>query len=341
MLSLLALARIIFDYPCVTSLMTDPIPAITALEVRQHNAITTARYEMTACEMDIVFYLLSLLRKEDRIGTFYQIKVLDLMTLTGREWNYQQFLEATSALRTREYVFEDNNRLLQVGLLASAEYLKGEGVIELEISEKIRPYFIDLKRNFTSFRLQAAFGLNSKYAKRIYQIVSQWKDKSETRTFSLHDLKVMLALKDPKGIEPEQYTKVSMFKKHVLDIAVSQINQGTDLQIAYKLHKKGRAFDRITFTVETQQPQQLPIPFEDTIGHTRIQTARQRLDELQIHDPRLVDVILGDERYIAELFSFIHALKTNKIKATSNAGGLFLTKTGLREVKLRKNAKNE
>ena len=34
----------------------------TGLEIRQHNAITTARYEMTACEMDIVFYLLSLLK---------------------------------------------------------------------------------------------------------------------------------------------------------------------------------------------------------------------------------------------------------------------------------------
>lgn len=84
---------------------------------------------------------------------------------------------------------------MQVGLLASAEYLKGEGVIELEISEKMRPYLIDLKRNFTSFRLQAAFSLSSKYAKRIYQIASQWKDKSETRVFSLHDFKIMLVSK--------------------------------------------------------------------------------------------------------------------------------------------------
>ena len=92
----------------------------TGLEIRQHNAITTARYEMTACEMDIVFYLLSLLKKEDRVGTFYRVKVLDLQHLTGRQWNYQQFLEATSALRSREYVIEDNKRILQVGLLASA-----------------------------------------------------------------------------------------------------------------------------------------------------------------------------------------------------------------------------
>lgn len=315
--------------------MSEIQAASGALEVRQHNAITTARYEMTACEMDIVFYLLSLLRKEDRVGTFYQVKVTDLMAMTGRQWNYQQFLEATSALRTREYIFEDNKRLLQVGLLASSEYLKGEGVIELEISEKIRPYFIDLKRNFTSFRLQAAFSLNSKYAKRIYQIASQWKDKSQTRTFSLHDFKVMLMLKDPKGIEAEQYTKVSMFQKHVLDLAVAQINEHTELRIAYQLHKKGRAFEEISFTVEMQEPQQLPIPFEDTMDPDRVETARQRLLELQILDQRLTAQILGDAQLMGVLFSFLHRLKTGKLKSTSNPGGLFLTMVGLRETKKR------
>ena len=321
--------------------MADSALTNIALEVRQHNAITTARYEMTACEMDIVFYLLSLLRKEDRIGTFYRVKVTELMAVTGREWNYHQFLEATSALRTREYIFEDNNRLLQVGLLASAEYLKGEGVIELEISEKIRPYFVDLKRNFTSFRLQAAFSLNSKYAKRIYQIASQWKDKSETRTFTLHDFKVMLALKDPKGVEPEQYTKVSMFKKHVLDVATTQINKNTDLRIAYKLHKKGRSFDTISFTLEVQQPQQLPLPFEEAIDQTKLQIAQQRLDELQIKDPRLVEAILNNEEHVADLFSFVHKMRTDKVKVTSNAGGLFLTMVGLREAKGKSQSKGK
>lgn len=314
-------------------------PEPRALEVRQHNAITTARYEMSACEMDIVFYLLSLLRKEDKIGTFYQVKVLDLMALTGRQWNYQQFQEATSALRGREFVFQDDHRLLQVGLLASAEYLKGEGVIELEISEKIRPYLIDLKRNFTSFRLQAAFSLTSKYAKRVYQLASQWKDKTETRVYSLHDFKVMLTLKDPKGEEPEQYTKVSMLQKFVLDVAVKQINERTELRIGYELVKKGRAFNTIQFSVEHQEPEQLPIPFESGLDEAKIIAARHRLAELEIRDTRLVEQIVGDAQLLTELFNFVHKLKTGKVKATTNPGGLFLTIIGLREAKAKNKVK--
>src|SRR5688572_8979116 len=105
---------------------TKEIEKTKAIEIRQHNAITTARYEMSACEMDIVFYLLSLLKKEDQKGKMYQVRVKDLQEVTGREWNYNQFIDATSALRSREYIIENDKRLLQVGLLASAEYIKGE-----------------------------------------------------------------------------------------------------------------------------------------------------------------------------------------------------------------------
>jgi len=309
---------------------TKDIEKTKAIEIRQHNAITTARYEMSACEMDIVFYLLSLLKKEDQKGKMYQVRVKDLQEVTGREWNYNQFIDATSALRSREYIIENEKRLLQVGLLASAEYIKGEGLIELEISEKVRPYLIDIKNNFTSFRLQAAFSLSSKYAKRIYQIASQWKDIGESKIFTLHDFKVMLMLKDPKGKEPEQYTKVSMLQKFVLDTAVNQINKNTDLKISYSLIKKGRSYQSIRFYVNTQVPEQIPIPFEQPIEEGRIQTARQILDSLGITDGKIIGEILSKKELVDKLFKFNYDLKTGRTKADKNPAGLLLTILGIR-----------
>lgn len=309
--------------------MTDD-STIEIREIRQHNAITTARYEMSACEMDIVFSLLSMLRKEDRAGTFYRISVLELQKLTGRTWNYQRLLEATSNLRTREYTFEDGKHLLQVGLLASALYVKGEGILELEISERIRPYLLDLKNNFTSYRLQAVFSLSSKYSKRIYQIASQWKDVGETKTYTLDEFKVMLALKDPKGIAPEQYEKVSALQKYVLDVATAQINEHTDLHIKYELLKKGRSFHSIRFYVSRQQLQQLPILFEASPEDAKVLGARQHLATLEIKDPKLVQQVVEDPKLVESLYSFVYKLKTERIKATTNPGGLFLKMHGLR-----------
>lgn len=280
--------------------------------------------------MDIVFALLSKLSVEDKPGTLYQLRIQELELLTGRQWNYQRLYESTEKLNSRIYHFADKYARLQVSLLASAEYRVGKGVIELEISEKMRPYLIDLKSNFTSYRLQAALSLTSKFAKRIYQLAAQWKDVGETKTYTLDEFKIMLNLKDPRGKEPEQYTKLSTLQRDVLKVATTQINERTDLCISYELLKKGRSFHSVKFYVNAQVPHQLPIPFELPVNDAKAQMARKHLEDLEIKDPQLVGKILGNEQHIAALFKFIYKMKTDKVNAKSNAGGLFLKIQGLR-----------
>ncbi|MBB4603586.1 plasmid replication initiation protein [Hymenobacter luteus] len=304
-------------------------PQPNAVEIRQSNAITTARYDMTALEMDIMFALLSRLNKNDKPGTMYRLRVQELEQLTGREWNYARLGPSVDTLMERSYHIEVGDSWLKVGMLASAEYIKGQGVIELEISEKLRPYLIDLKSNFTSYRLQSVLSLTSKYAKRVYELASQWKDVGATKTYSLDEFKYMLNLKDPTGKEPEQYVQISALKKFVLDIAVQQINEHTDLTISYKLGKVGRSYQTVGFYVVRQQPQQLPIPFELSEEDARVQMARKHLDDLAIKDTTLVNHILSSEVRLKDLFAFVYKLKTSKIKAATNAGGLFLKMHGL------------
>lgn len=280
--------------------------------------------------MDIVFALLSKLSSQDKPGTMYLVRVRELELLTGRQWNYKQLLDSTEQLNSRIYHIEDKTKVLQISLLASAEYLKGKGVIELEISEKMRPYLIDLKSNFTSYHLQAALSLTSKFAKRIYQLVSQWKDVGHTKTYTLDEFKYMLNLKDPKGKEPEQYVAIANFQRDVLKVAMTQINEHTDLRVSYELLKSSRAYDRIKFYVNAQEPKQLLIPFELPVDDAKAQMASKHLESLGIIEPKLVQEILQSPKLMEALFGFIYKLKTDKIKADKNPGGLFLKMNGLR-----------
>ncbi|WP_338423794.1 replication initiation protein [Hymenobacter cyanobacteriorum] len=105
--------------------------------------------------------------------------------------------------------------------------------------------------------------------------MSQWKDKDTTRTYSLDEFKQLLHLKDPKGKEPELFQNISQLKARVLDIAVRQVSEHTDLRIDYTLVKRGRAYDAVCFPIARQQPQQLPIPFEQPAEDARAYTAKQ------------------------------------------------------------------
>ena len=114
-------------------------------EIRQHNIITTARYEMSAIEMDLVFCLLSMLKPNNEDGLKYFIDVRELENITGRNWNYQQLQDATYKLNERVYQYQDDKKLVQFSILQSAEYLKGTGTIELMIAEKAKSFLLDLK----------------------------------------------------------------------------------------------------------------------------------------------------------------------------------------------------
>jgi plasmid replication initiation protein len=229
------------------------------LEVRQHNAITTARYEYSELQLDVFFYLLSML-KQGKADGVYEIVVKDLSAITGKEYKYAYLRKATEGMGSRMFEISTPKRLDQLWMFQRVTYVLGEGRIEVEFANPIKPYLFDLKDNFTSFQLYAALRLSSKYAKRIYALCSQWKDKGQTQTFSLDEFKKMLCLLDDKG--NEQYKQIGQFKQFVLDESVKQINQHTDLQIGYTLQKRGRSFNNITFTVK-QQPLAVVLPMKD------------------------------------------------------------------------------
>lgn len=303
---------------------------LNTLEIRQHNAITTARYDYSACQLDILFYLLSKLKKEAAPDQQYRFHNKDIEAMTGRQWNYQQLREATEDMGSRMFAVEDNKEYRQMWMFQEVKYLKGQGCFDIVLSKSIQPYLFELKNNFTSYQLHSALKLTSKYAKRIYQLASQWKDIGETCIYPLEQLKIMFGLIDPHGKKPEQFERISDFKKKVLDVAVRQINEHTEFEISYHLIKSGRSFQAVRFYINSQKSQQLPIQFEKPIEETRYQNARQILDNLGIKDTKLIQEILSSEKLTDGLFKFNYDLKTGRTKADKNPAGLLLKVLGLR-----------
>jgi plasmid replication initiation protein len=310
------------------------------LEVRQANALTNARYEYTETQANIFLVLLSKLRK-DSPDDVYQISVPELEKLTSKKLNYKQLRNSTEEMMGRVHKIHTHHNgkevFRQLVLFKRIDYILGTGTIELEFNEYAIPYLFDLKNNFTSFQVQAALNLPSKHAKRIYQICSQWKDKGQTKKVAILDLKKTLGLADDKG--NEEYTILAMFKKKVLDVAVKQINEKTDLRIDYQLEKVGRAFQNIFFTVQSQIPA-TTIPFDlipdvpaDVIGMSlhQVESAGRLLAQLSITTPELVAQILASPAHVAACNKFAHDLKTGKHAKAHSLSGLLLTVLGIKK----------
>lgn len=305
-----------------------------SIEVRQDNAITTARYDYSACQLDILFYLLSKLRKDDEVNKSYFIYVSEIESMTGRKWNYQQLREATADLGSRMFEIETDKVYRQLWIFQKVDYVKGKGCLEIALSAYIRHYLFDLKNNFTSYQLHSVLKLTSKYAKRIYTICSRWKDLGESKNFDIDELKYSLKIKDPHGKEPEQFKQISQFKQFVLDIAVKQINEHTELKIEYVIEKEGRSFKNIKFRIQKSKTAQIPIPFDVEPADMKRTQVKEILEALGIKDVNLMNTIMRDSKLIDGVFKFNYDLKIGRIKSDKNPAGLLLTILGLKQAKI-------
>ena len=234
--------------------------------IKQHNTITSGRYDFSACQLDILFMLLASLDESDEVSKQYYIRVKDIELITGRKWNYQQLREGTEDMMSRVFEIQMPQGLRQIVLFTTVQYLDGTGSFYMKINEDARPYFFDLKNNFTLLELKSVLSCTSKHAKRLYSLACQWRGTGG-HTYSIGELKEMLGLKDPKGKEKEQYSQIGELKKYVLDIAKKQINEHTDIVFDYELLKiRGRSFDTIKLFCGFSKPKlQLEIDFKGDI----------------------------------------------------------------------------
>ena len=207
-----------------------------SVEIWQDNVLTVARYEMTEAEKNILYMVVAQVRKGDPEDKYYQVSVNEMAAVMGSDrLKAEPYRQATKKLMTR--VFETtlaNGDFLQATFITSAQFKKGTDIIEIELSRKVRPFYVDLNQRFSKIQLAAAISLNSAYAKRIYELLCMYKNmKDKTFRRNLVDLKTMLSVIDQKTGK-DSYSNWTRFQKNILDIASKEINGHTDLSFTYK-----------------------------------------------------------------------------------------------------------
>ncbi len=298
--------------------------------IRQDNSITNARYDFTACQLDILFCVMGQIHDEDTSDKIYVIYAREIEEITGRQWQYAQFKEATENMGSRVFEIETDKIYRQFWLFQQVDYVKGQGRIEVMFTRQAINLLKNLKNNFTTYELQSALSMSSKYAKRIYQICSQWKDIGESKKFDIKELKANLGLIDDKG--NEQFKQITHLKEKVLDVSVKQINEHTDLEISYHMageHGRKKPLKTVTFYMKKKSPIIIPIEFDkEKNPDVRMQQLHLVLDKLGIKSSAIVKQIMANEEMIKQVFKFSYQYQTGEIKA-DNPAGLLLTKLGI------------
>lgn len=132
--------------------------------------------------------------------------------------------------------------------LQSVDYIEGEGKIKILFTKELIPFISELERNFTKYYIRDTAKMTSVYAIRLYELIIAWRSCHKTPIFEIE------AFRNKLGVEPNEYSRMADLKKRVLDIAVDQINELSNIRIKVMQHKKGRTITGFSFTFTEVEP---------------------------------------------------------------------------------------
>ena len=89
--------------------------------------------------------------------------------------------------------------------------------------------------------------LTSKYAIRLYELLIAWREVGKTPQIELSEFRQKI------GVENGEYERMHHFKARVLEPAIKQINEHTDITASYEQHKRGRTISGFSFRFKQKQ----------------------------------------------------------------------------------------
>lgn len=225
--------------------------------VVKSNELIRASYTLSTVEQRIILMSIVTARDISDItpDTLCRIKVTDYAELydVTPQTAYEALKEAAEVMFNRRVTIQIYDEVLKkkvplaVRWLSGMNYLQQEGIVTVRFSKELIEHISEVYENFTRYKIENIAKLSSQYAIRLYELLISWLSAGKPPVFELQEFREQL------GLEPDEYDRIQNFKQRVLDYALEQINENTDITATYEQHKAGRSITGFSFTIKAKK----------------------------------------------------------------------------------------
>ncbi|MED1790979.1 replication initiation protein [Brevibacillus laterosporus] len=209
--------------------------------VTKSNRFIEANYKLGAQEQKVILLLASKIQPSDddfKPYTFSIKEFAKLINVKG-EYLYSDLRKITLNLLSKPFEIFINDTLIQTNWLMEASYR--DGTVSLKFNSFLKPYLLQLKREFTSYRLSNIVTLKSAYSIRLYELLKQYETIG-TRSFDLATIRKVLGVEDI-------YPVYANFKNRVIIPAQKELAKKTDISFEFTEEKAGRKVNKLVFKI--------------------------------------------------------------------------------------------
>ena len=245
------------------------------LTVVKSNRLIEASFRLSLNEQRLILHFISKLDSTERLNKQedFKINVLEFAETFGisKKNAYTYIKDASDRLFERHVKIRRPRSVLKTRWISSIDYKDNEGDVTLSFAPKIIPYLSKLKDNFTQYKIEHISKMTSVYSVRMYELLIQWGSVGQ-RKVSLEDLRLYF------GLHANEYGRMDIFKQKVLDFAIDQINEHSNLKVSYRQIKKGRKISHFDFNFDFKKHLNRKISSQK-------QTKKIKQMELEIDNP--------------------------------------------------------
>jgi len=225
--------------------------------VVKDNALINASYNLDLVEQRLILLAIVEARESGRgINTNDPLEVHAESYINqfqvARQTAYQALKDACKDLFARQFSYQEINKRGNIENVLSRwvseiRYIDDEATVKLIFAPAIVPLITRLEEQFTKYELQQISNLSSAYAVRLYELLIAWRSTGQTPIIELTEFRKKI------GVLDDEYTRMGNFKDRVLNLAVAQVNEHTDIKVKCEQHKRGRNIVGFSFSFKQKK----------------------------------------------------------------------------------------
>jgi plasmid replication initiation protein len=232
------------------------------LQITMSHALTTAAQGLTLAEKRVMMYAVAKLDsfKGDGGTPTGTVKLVahDYAEQFGVDPDtaYTQLRQAGKGIFNRYIRFFEEGRKgpeeVMVRWVSSARYSPGTGTVTLRFTPEIAPHLLQLKNQFTKYKLAQASALRSIYSWRLLELLSQY-EATGWRQIELDEFHH--AMETPEGYK----ANFKDCRRWVIEAAVRELTEKDGWMIEWTPIKTGRKVTALRFEFKRDPQGQLPL----------------------------------------------------------------------------------
>lgn len=229
--------------------------------IKKDNRLVEANYKITTNQWRVIISLLGKIRTDDQDFEDYTVNLAELAELFGATKSrsfYAEVQQATKELMDTTIDISIGKRRRFTHFLSFVEYIEGEASMLVRFDKALKPYLLNLKSSFTTYELAAVVNFKTSYSIRFYEFLKMRQNMGKGGQFYIEY--TILELKEKLGITLDQYQYTKDFRMRVIEPALKEIKDYSDLQIIQTDYiKKGRAIHSVKIYAEPKKQRMIAI----------------------------------------------------------------------------------